>query len=720
MSFGAPWVLAGLPLVAVPIIIHLLQRRRYQRVEFAAMEFLRRAMKRMRRRVLLEDILLLALRTLAVLCAVLALAQPGAERAPEWLARSVHTEILVLDASLSMNHRSAGQSSWERGIGLAERMLSESDGSRGARAAVVRAGLRAERLAAGDPAAARLALQQMEPAGAGHADMAGALETALRTAEDLGQGAPPRVTVFTDLQAHSWNLAEQELPALARLLQSGIPVEIVDVGAAVRDNVAVTALELPAARWFQGEIVDAVARLRNFGAATAEFRAECLLDGDPVATEEFRLGPGESADWTIPLLPRTAGVRAAEVRIAHDALAEDDARGVSFEIVDALQVALIGEPAPRDRAPGVCDAFLNYLDLGEGAPLRPRLIPPAALDARALADADVAVLADAGALSPAGAEALAGFLARGGGLLIALGPQTGAAELETLRAALPPSAVLVEASQLADEPFTRLTILDEAHPALRFFLEPRWRPLLTEIPFREWRPLRLQEGGVARVILAFTRDETLADAGAALIEERAGPGVVAWLAAAPHSTWNRMEEVASGTLALLYDLIFHLAPATGFPPAVEIGQPLEILLPAAPLEVLLRDPEGTRYPAQVTWSSLPGERTSRVVLNPAVSSAGIWRAEASLLDDDGSDRRVEYRLAVGTPPLESDLRAADASALRALLPPGVLLRNADEDSLLEDSSDGARADYSLLFWKIVLGLFVAETLLAAWQDRRRL
>ena len=45
------------------------------------------------------------------------------------------------------------------------------------------------------------------------------------------------------------------------------------------DNVAVTALELPAARWFQGEIMDAVARLRNFGAAPAEFRAECLLDG---------------------------------------------------------------------------------------------------------------------------------------------------------------------------------------------------------------------------------------------------------------------------------------------------------------------------------------------------------------------------------------------------------------------------------------------------------
>ena len=719
MSFGAPWMLAGLPLVAVPIVIHLLQRRRYRRVDFAAMEFLRRAMKRMRRRVLLEDLLLLALRTLAVLCAVLALAQPGAERAPAWLARSVHTEILVLDASLSMNHRAAGMSSWERGVGLAERMLSDADGARGARAAVVRAGLRSERRAAGDPSAARLALQQMEPAGSGTADLAGALETAWRTAEDLGQGAPPRVTVFTDLQAADWNLSEQEMPALARLAQSGIPVEIVDVGATVRDNVAVTSLDLPASRWFQGETVDAVAHLRNFGAITAEFRAECLLDGDPVASEALRLGPGESADWTIPLLPRSAGVRAVEVRIAHDALAEDDTRGASFEIVEALEVALIGEPAPRDRAPGVCDAFLNYLDLGEGAPLRPRLLSPTALDARALADADVAVLADPGPISPLAAEALADFLARGGGVLIALGPQTGAAELAVLRETLHADAVLVDDPRLADEPFTRLTILDESHPSMRFFLEPRWRPLLTEVPFREWRPLRVQDPARAHAILAFLRDELLADAGAALVEERVGPGVIAWMAAAPHSTWNRMEEVPSGTLALIYDLVFHLAPATGFPPSVEVGQALEILLPSAPLEAILRDPEGARFPAQATWTSAPDQRIHRVQLHPAVSTPGIWRAEVTLLDDDGSDRVTEYRLAVVTPPAESDLRPADASALRALLPPGVLLRAAGEDSLLDESANSTRADYSLLFWKIVLGLFVAETLLAAWQDRRR-
>jgi hypothetical protein len=719
VNFGAPWMLAGLPLVAVPIVIHLLQRRRYRRVDFAAMEFLRLAMKRMRRRVLLEDILLLALRTLAVLVAILALAQPGAERAPDWLARSVHTEILVLDASLSMNHRAGGMSSWERSVAMAEKMLDEADGARGARAAVVRAGLRSERLAAGDPLAARLALQQMEPAGSGAADLAGALETALRTAEDLGLGAPPRVTVFTDLQASAWNLAEDEMPALARLLQSGIPVEIVDTGASVRDNVAIIALELPAARWFQGEIVDAVARLRNFGAATAEFRAECLLDGDPVASEDFRLGPGESADWSIPLIPRSAGVRAVEVRLAHDALAEDDARAASFEIVEAMQIALVGELAPRDRPPGVCDAFMNYLELGEGAPLRPRLIAPNALDARALAEADVAVLADPGSISPSAAEALKAFLERGGGLLIALGPQTGEVELAFLRSALATDAVLVESARQAEEPFTRLTILDEAHPALRFFLEPRWRPLLTEVPFREWRPLRVADPALARTILAFTRDEALADAGAALVEERSGPGLIAWLAAAPHSTWNRMEEVPGGTLALIYDLVFHLAPATGFAPAVEVGESLEIVLPAAPLEVILRDPEGARFPAQANWSSAPGERLSRVVLHPSVNLAGVWRAEVSLLDDDGSDRRAEYRLAVGTPPAESDLRAADATILRGLLPPGVMLRTADEESALDDADNDTRADYSLLFWKIVLGLFAAETLLAAWQDRRR-
>jgi hypothetical protein len=57
---------AAAALVSVPIIIHLINRMRYKRVRWAAMEFLLKAQKRMRRRLIIEQLLLLVLRCLLV------------------------------------------------------------------------------------------------------------------------------------------------------------------------------------------------------------------------------------------------------------------------------------------------------------------------------------------------------------------------------------------------------------------------------------------------------------------------------------------------------------------------------------------------------------------------------------------------------------------------------------------------------------------------------
>ena len=67
-SFAAvSFAIAGLIAAAGPVIIHLLNRRRYRVVPWAAMDFLREALQRNRRILTLRDLLLLALRTLAVL-----------------------------------------------------------------------------------------------------------------------------------------------------------------------------------------------------------------------------------------------------------------------------------------------------------------------------------------------------------------------------------------------------------------------------------------------------------------------------------------------------------------------------------------------------------------------------------------------------------------------------------------------------------------------------
>src|SRR5438270_13703892 len=74
-------LLAGAGAVSVPILIHLLNRRRFRVVVWAAMRFLLAAQKQNTRRMRLEQLLLLAVRTLILLLVVLAMASvmPWAE-----------------------------------------------------------------------------------------------------------------------------------------------------------------------------------------------------------------------------------------------------------------------------------------------------------------------------------------------------------------------------------------------------------------------------------------------------------------------------------------------------------------------------------------------------------------------------------------------------------------------------------------------------------------
>ena len=54
-------------MVSAPVLIHLINRYRFRRVEFAAMEFLLASQQRNRRRVMVEQLLLLLLRILLVM-----------------------------------------------------------------------------------------------------------------------------------------------------------------------------------------------------------------------------------------------------------------------------------------------------------------------------------------------------------------------------------------------------------------------------------------------------------------------------------------------------------------------------------------------------------------------------------------------------------------------------------------------------------------------------
>src|SRR5271168_451959 len=104
MSFFLnPWTMvAGAGLVSAPIIIHLINRIRFRRVKWAAMEFLLKAQRKMRRKKILEQLILLFLRCLLVFLAGMLLAR-FLGCTPEQNAQTrPSTHIIVLDDTPSM------------------------------------------------------------------------------------------------------------------------------------------------------------------------------------------------------------------------------------------------------------------------------------------------------------------------------------------------------------------------------------------------------------------------------------------------------------------------------------------------------------------------------------------------------------------------------------------------------------------------------------------
>src|SRR5438067_822523 len=97
------YMVAGAALVSAPIIIHLINRMRYKRIRWAAMEFLLKSQKRNRRRLIIEQLILLLLR-----CALVALAGFLVARYVGGAGIATPKDVVhlvVLDDTLSMRDR---------------------------------------------------------------------------------------------------------------------------------------------------------------------------------------------------------------------------------------------------------------------------------------------------------------------------------------------------------------------------------------------------------------------------------------------------------------------------------------------------------------------------------------------------------------------------------------------------------------------------------------
>lgn len=256
-------VVAGTLLVAAPVLIHLINRVRFRRFRWAAMEFLLRSQRRNRRRILLEQLLLLAARVALVALAGLLLARfLGSSWAGFRPAESLH--VVVLDDRLSTGDRWRGEDGRETtAFASAKAVVERELGQLAARARTPQRLVFVRLSAPGEAVEGRLndetlrqlsaELARAERPSYRHLDLSPGLEAA-RQAFDKRPQDDRYLHLIGDFRERQWGGAaaealRQRLDALAR---AGVRVHLVDVAHPARgerqrlplyhDNLAVVAL----------------------------------------------------------------------------------------------------------------------------------------------------------------------------------------------------------------------------------------------------------------------------------------------------------------------------------------------------------------------------------------------------------------------------------------------------------------------------------------------
>ena len=476
MAFLNPTLaFAALACIAAPIIIHLLFRRKRKPMEWGAMKFVLEAFKRHRKRLRLEQILLLAARTLAVLCLALAVGRPMLAGARPADSRRAQDLTIVIDNSLASQARTGGAAS-ESELATAKvhaaRMLDELDSARGDRATIITLASPAERLLSApsaDLAGVRRVLDQIEPADSG-ADFAGAAALT----RDTSQGAAAdraresTIAVLSPLRAGSVDLSREvsAREGAAKPSESdgeAAPKLIATLPTADNaENVAIVNVDPLRSMMIRagqdGSTQQARVSLRRFGegiakAASVQLRVR-VTDGRDSDDEKswartaVRFAAGEDTVTVLaPVAMRAFKDEAApaaswiEARIDDDAIASDNIFRRPWKVREQLRIgALAPSQAPEPSAGPAGYSSADWLTLalapaastrgvkldGENEPIRISRMDPARLSASELSAIDAAFITRPDLVDAPSWPLLNDFARRGGLLVVCVAPNEGA------------------------------------------------------------------------------------------------------------------------------------------------------------------------------------------------------------------------------------------------------------------------------------------------------
>lgn len=634
MSFLAPLFFLGLASLAVPVLVHLIQRERKTPIEFPSLMFLRRVPYQSVKRRRISNWLLFLLRAAALLLMVLAFTRPFLTQSQVQASvanAGARDVVILLDRSASMGYGDH----WERAKDEAKQVI-DSLGN-GDQATLVLFDRSAEEnvRATGDQTRLRAAVDAAElSASASRYGPALRLAQSLLSRSTLGR---KEAVVVSDMQRTGWERPEEiQFP-------EGTAFTPVSVAASDPANVSVTSVTFNRTRFSTEERVIVTAAVANRGAdAVANVPVTLEIDGLDVANTRADLEPGVTSAVSFPAFTLAQSFVRGRVKAGTDALAADN------EFYFVLSPA---RPAPvlvvvRDGAESSDSLYLTAaLAVGTPQQFEAQVVPVSKVDAALLARTRVVMISDATIPSTLGAP-LKAFVERGGGLFSILGTTSG--KLDSGGALFP--GTTLDAKDSVGGRAATLGVLDFSHAIFELFKIPKSGDF-TGVRFFRYRPISPAAGD--QVLARF------ADGTVAMAERRVGAGRVIAFGSTLDGNWNDLV-VKPVFVPLLHQVTRYLGQMEDEPAWQTAGQVVDLSQRVAALtaggtdarvsSAMVVAPGGDRQ-------TIGGEATSSVELR----EQGFYEVRPQGAAASGRP----FTLAANIDPAESDLSSMDATEFTA-------------------------------------------------------
>jgi len=515
MNFLAPAFLAGLAAIAIPVIIHMINRERKVVVEFPSLMFLERIPYKSVRRQKIRHLLLLILRCLAIALLVAAFARPFFQRRHAAITGTGAKELVILlDNSASMGYADR----WSKAKDAAKKAISGLGPTDHATLVV----FANEAVVANEPMATPDRITAAVNA-AKLSSEATRFGPALKLASQIiSVSTLPRreVILISDYQKVGWaNRNEITFP-------KGTTITPVDLGGPVAADIAVAQVTTDRDSTGDRDKVTIAARLINTGAAAKSVSAVLSVGGRDVQTKSVSVPPRGSQQVAFTSLAVPSGATKGTVRVNEDSLKQNDKLSFTVAPDEAVPV-LIVEPAASRENQGL---FLRRaLEIGD----RPRfrieekevnLLTPRDFEGRA-----VVILDEVDPPAGAVGARLRALVEAGLGLVFV--PANGRPETWSQEwRAMFPATVGAVVDRTADAGGT-LSSLDYSHPVFELFNAPRSGDFSTA-RFYRYRSLT----PVPRATVAARFD----DGSPALVEQLRGSGKVLVWASTLDAYWTNL------------------------------------------------------------------------------------------------------------------------------------------------------------------------------------